>query len=304
MRLRHFAALGLAGVLLLAGCQPEQPTGGKQRPKYYRSSISLSPSTTEIQQTYFYGAKLQGRTSSCNYPPQVKTTGIVCDTKPNYELITQLKPEVVFYDKTLYNESDIAKIKSSAPGALIIEEDVHTLDDYVEFLRVTAGHIGNEMAVNEYCDKVMKTRESVSDIKNRPTTMIITEAENGQMMVAGTKTFIADVVRGCGADVKGPDADKFVPLNAEQFIQTNPDVILVNEPGFKVLMGDGRFGSVKAVAATKPILGEVTAHPDDPAAKAKLRVLPVSEDLLLRAGSRVQNLMDAVIVGIRGAVKP
>jgi len=81
-------------------------------------------------------------------------------------------------------------------------------------------------------------------------------------------------------------------------------VILVNEPGFKVLMGDGRFGSVKAVAATKPILGEVTAHPDDPAAKAKLRVLPVSEDLLLRAGSRVQNLMDAVIVGIRGAVKP
>src|SRR5262249_59598855 len=58
--------------------------------------VSLAPNLTEIVYAVGAGDRLVGRTSYCDYPPQVKTVAEIGDTlHPSVERIIALKPQVV-----------------------------------------------------------------------------------------------------------------------------------------------------------------------------------------------------------------
>ena len=96
-------------------------------------------------------------------------------------------------------------------------------------------------------------------------------------MIAGTKTFTADVFKEVGGTPVGPDVDHFVPVNPEVLASLNPDVIIVPSTkgtaahDVQSIYSDPRFKSTNAVK--------------------KNRVVTMDEDILLRRGSRVDHLV-------------
>ena len=90
-------------------------------------------------------------------------------------------------------------------------------------------------------------------------------------MIAGVKSFQADVVKAATGQPVGPDAQKFVSLNAESLIAMNPDIILTaGSPD--PIYDDARFKSLTAVK--------------------KNRVRGVVQDVILRRGVRVPELIE------------
>lgn len=264
------APWALLALFVIAGCQGERMTlGGKPRPKIYKRVVSLSPSMSEI--TTKMDLVLVGRTAACNYPENIVQAAVVAEVKPNYERLLQVKPDLVVVDKALFSEAEIAKIKATAKSD-VIEMDVHTVDDLIDFIDALAGRIGGELPAQKYLDDIRKQRAIAQASKPaRGVNAVILMGDSaGGYMIAGRGSFTADLIRSAGASVLGPDADKFVPANLEQLLTWNPDTIFV--PGkADSLLKDPRLASLKAIKSG--------------------RVAAASPDLMLRAGARVDGMI-------------
>jgi ABC-type hemin transport system substrate-binding protein len=94
--------------------------------------------------------------------------------------------------------------------------------------------------------------------------------EGTEHYIAGLKSYQADLIRCSGADPVGPDENRMVPMNAESLISLNPDVIVVAGKVDSVL-ADPRLKATNAVKNKK--------------------VIGVKQDIILRAGARIDSLI-------------
>lgn len=264
--------LGALFFLLLAfvvGCDGSQHIGGTPESKRIATVISLSPSTSELMGQYGEGLALIGRTASCNYPAYLSTAPIVGDVKPDYEKIKEIGPDVILYDASLYNENDVAKIKEL--GIRVIPMDVHTIDEFIDFLHKAGSQLGKETRFSEYVDKIYAARGSAQTIAgDHRKKVAVLMGGSGEYMIAGLKSFQADLVRASGGDPVGPDVPNFVQANVESLIRLSPDVILSDGHAEQILK-DPRLASLSAVK--------------------KRNVADINADVLLRAGSRVDTFI-------------
>ena len=277
-------ALPLLLVVLVTGvvgCAEKQVVNVKRRPKLYRSIISLSPSTTEIILSDADSSAVKGRTQSCDWPPSmVNRVPIVAGVKPYYEVIQKIKPDLIVFDPTLYSKADIEKIKSST-GADTFEFHVDTLDEFIQRAQDLGTTVASEMRFNDYINRIITEKGAASGGKFSvtPKTAIIMPGPGNTGMIAGTDSFLADIVKISGGELVGPKGKLFVPLNAESLVSLNPDVIIVpgtksDMSGYTTIMSDPRFASTTAI-------------------KSK-RVGVVDSDTLLRQGQRIDVLIKAV----------
>jgi len=265
---RAFLLLSILSIVV-AGCNPGQETiKWPTRAKEYTSIASLSPSTTELAAGMVYSLKLVGRTAACNYPASVRSAPVVAQVKPDYEKLRAQSPGLVIYDKALYNDQDIQQIK--ALGFDTFEFKATTIDDYERELLKFGSLVSAEDEATSYADKIEgEKRAALGDpINPKPKVVVIMPGGSGEHMIAGTKSFQADMVRVSGGDLVGPDADKFVSINAEQLVQLNPDMIITaGKPDS--LLADPRLQSITAIK------------------KKHLRGL--DQDLVMRRGQRVDK---------------
>lgn len=261
-------SLLLLVALGLGACQPKQIVGGKPGPRI-TSVVSLSPSTTEVLVAAAAFTNLVGRTAACNYPEFVKNAQVVANVKPDYEKIARLKPDLVLYDRSLYSEDDVRKIEEL--GVRTMEMNVRSVDGFVDFLYRLGATIGRETSVSEYADRILDACEQAraEEYARRPRVAIVLGGEGGYL-IAGTDTFQADVLRRVGVEAVGPEGPSFSPLNVEAFIRLDPDVVVSGGSAARIL-ADPRFRTVRAVREG--------------------RVIDVPEDVLLRAGARVDSLI-------------
>ena len=281
-RLRSlFLALPLA---LLVGCQSTAvQIGGKTRPKRYSAVVSLSPSTTEIVADMAYTAHLVGRTSADNYPLSAQKVAVVASTKPDYEMIATLRPDLVVYDGDLYGPADVEKIKALGADTWVM--DAKTVDAYIDQLRHLASMLSTETNGATYVDKVFAARNAAqAEAKTpQPKVAIMLPGQGTEHMIAGAKSFYADAVKAAGGNAIGPDADKFVNVNPEWLISENPDAIVIGvnkadqtsaNEAVNSLLKDGRFKNITAIS--------------------KKQIIAIDQDVLLRRGWRVDKLIDGL----------
>lgn len=312
MRLAWLALLASC-FLLLAGCGPEmQHIGGKDRPKEYRAIVSLSPSLTELIGQYGDMTRLVGRTAADNYPlflsSNPKLQVVVSGVKPNYEKIRSLNPDLVVYDKSLYNEDDVAKLKDL--GVELFEFDADTLDDFIRELYRLAKTVGGELQMSEYVDKINAARSAATELTGgrKPKTAVLMGGDGGEFMILGKDSFQAEVLTISGAEVVGPASDEFVPLNAEALVGWNPEVILIaSEAAMKQWaemaptqsLKDQRTGAVLAPrVAPEALLRD--ARLASTTAIQKKQIASLNPDVILRKGARVDRLIDGVSRFISG----
>ena len=259
----------LIALFLLVGCKQPALYGGKVRTKVFRSIISLSPSTTEL--AGITGVPIVGRTKACNYPPMVSKVEVVADLKPDYEKIATLKPDLILVDKDLYSKAEFDKLRD-IPGVTIKEFGPTSVEEYKKDLYVLGNMISGESNVNDYVIKVGKNVEaSLGEPPPHPiTAALVIPDGTGHHMIAGTKSFQADIVRIMGAKLIGPDSNRFESLNPEFFLSQNPDWIIVAGET-KTFMADKRFANLSAIK--------------------NLKIFGLDQDIVLRRGSRVEKFI-------------
>lgn len=275
-------------IFVVSGCGPKAVTVA-MRPKHYKAIVSLSPGTTEIIASDGDVATLKGRTSSCNFPQYIQSSvPIVAAVKPDYERIQSIHPDLVVYDKSLYSEQDIDKLKST--GADMFAIDANTIDDFTKELYRLGSLIAAETHVNDYVNRihVEMAAAAASPITPTPKVAILMPNESGSDYIEGTDGFLADVVKQAGGQLVGPKSDHFGPVNAEAFVAMNPDVIVV--PGSKLVttgpgqvLNDPRFKSITAVKTGA--------------------VRMIDTDVLLRRGHRLDQLLKGMHTVINPANK-
>jgi iron complex transport system substrate-binding protein len=218
-----------------------------------------------------FHTQLVGRTEFCNFPaidPSVRV--VMRGTKPNYELIANLKPGLVVYDADLFAQTDIDKFKELGIETFAIKG--RTLDEFIDCLYRLGARVGDEINLSSYVDKIYSAREAaiVAAVSPKPKVAILMPGDGTEHMIAGLGSFQADVLRAAGAEPVGPDANQFVTMSAENLVSLNPDVVFVSGNAESVL-DDPRLQSIAAV-------------------KNK-RVAVVNPDVLLRRGVRVNLLI-------------
>src|SRR5690349_21049383 len=103
----------LALIALCYGCgAPANGVADPAKPKSYGKVVSLSPSTSELMADLGAVMYLVGRDESSDRPEEMQNVEIVTkNIKPNYARITELQPDLIVYDATLYNADDVAQLE-------------------------------------------------------------------------------------------------------------------------------------------------------------------------------------------------
>jgi ABC-type Fe3+-hydroxamate transport system substrate-binding protein len=268
-------AVGLLASLSLTGCQGTvySQQGGIPRSKVYRNVVSISPSATEL--VVGLGAKITGRTASDDYPPTIKDVTVVMKgVKPNYEEISAMQTQLVVYDSELFSESDIAKFRELNIDTFDVNSNsIAELEDKVQKLGAL---LGLETMASAYVDRIRKAIDSVSGAAPEPKRKIaiILPGNGSEHLIAGNKSFLAELYDKLGGQLVGPDANNFVPLNAESFRALNPDLIIVGGKADSIRK-DPRFAGMKAI--TGDHIFEF-----------------INQGLLIRRGVRVDKLAESL----------
>ena len=261
--------LSLFACLILFGCTPgAQEVKYEPRPKVYNSAVSLSPGATELLGSVSYNVPILGRTAACNFPPNVKGAPVVAQVKPDYEKIKSLNPGIVIYDASLYNDQDIAQIKTMGIDTFAFK--AKTIDEFVEEVRQFGSLMSAEMDASTYVDKILAERKvaQANGLNPKPRVVLLMAGAGGEHYIAGTKGFHADAIRAAGGEPVGPEQDRYVPIDAEALIKLNPDMILTaGSPD--AIVNDPRLKSMSAIA--------------------KLKVRGIPQDFATRMGFRVDR---------------
>jgi iron complex transport system substrate-binding protein len=247
------------------------------RPAIHRA-VSLSPSTSEIAAIVGGASFLQGRTASDDYPSYVlKSIPIVASVKPDYEKIKAMQPDLILYDSSLFSDADVQKIKDL--GFDTFAFNPKNVQDFEHQLFEFANKTGFQTQVSDYVDRIdVSLGNAAPPPSPSPKVAIIMPGHGGPAMIAGTQTFTADVFKEVGGTPVGPDVNRFVTLNPETLASLNPDVIVIpttkNEAthDLQSVASDPKYKSTNAVKNG--------------------RIVAMDEDIALRAGERVNNLID------------
>jgi len=252
----------------------------KVRPENYQKIVSLSPSTTEILAGSLGVQSLAGRTEACNYPEYaVKSAQVVASTKPDYEKISLIRPDLIVYDAALFGPQDVERIKKLGAAAYGIS--ANNLTDFRTQVFELANLVGGSTRASEYLDKISGAQASAQGIAPTPArkVAVILPSQSGQHMIAAKDSFVANVVKAAGGEPVGPDGTVFVPIGAEALVGLNPDVIIVSASandtkGAEALLRDPRLKTTAAIR------------------NRQLRA--INSDILLRRGARVEQLVEKV----------
>jgi iron complex transport system substrate-binding protein len=249
MRKAILSVVAIALISLL-GCKQTKQFGGEPRlvADNPYPMISLSPSSTEILSTV--SINFDGRTSACDYPPSVGQKQIFGGVKPDYEAINRFKPKTIVIESNLYSDAEVKKLEQT--GASIYSFKATKVEDFIKELYVLGNKAGSETEIASYVEKIYRERSSA--IGEKPAkaykTVIIMPGANGLHMIAGVKSFQAEVIRDCGLDVVGPQSDRFEPVSGEYLATENPEMIVV-AGATKDLLADKRLTNIDAVKNLK-----------------------------------------------------
>jgi iron complex transport system substrate-binding protein len=227
-------AVNLALVLaaaLVAGCGGSAPPAG-QGEKPLRI-LSLTPNVTEMLFAMGLGDKVVGRSSYCEYPPEVKSLPAVGDTMQlNLEKVIQLEPTVCF----MITRRDDVPRRLQGMGIRTVALQSDRMDQMLDAIRTIGRETGREEAAAALVARIegdlAGVRRSVAGLP-RPRTLFAFPMTVGssRIMVAGRGTFVDDLLAVAGAGNAYPEKADWPTVGPQQVIALQPEVVIINATG-------------------------------------------------------------------------
>ncbi len=273
--MRAAPSLLLPLALVLIGCGSKaQQVGGVPRFGVPPKVVSLSPSTTEIIASDLDLRLLVGRTESDDYPKNVLAVPVVASVKPDFEKIKASGATDLVYDADLYGPDDIKRIE--AMGLRGFAFQAHDLAGFEKELYSLSGSFGSETNVSGYVDRIERERGTAEGDPPSPKPKVAVVLGGGDY-VAGTDSFVANIVRVAGGEPVGPKSGKFDAASPEAMVAAVPDVIV---------LATSKEAGARDLAALK-------ANPRFSASPAVKngRVAALNQDVVVRRGARVDTLI-------------
>lgn len=220
------ASITLAVVLaaLDAGCgvASVDPVAG--------TAVSLAPNITEMVYALGLDTQLVGVTSACDWPEQAREKTVVGDMgRPNLEMLTELRPEVVLC--TGMEEGEVlAALRASGVSVVTVPQD--TLADIYEAARVVARALGDPdvgTALGEDIEKRVEAARSVTrhltpDSRHR----VFGEIWDDPLITCGAGSFLDEVITAAGGvNVASTLAQPYARIGAESVVASAPSAILL-----------------------------------------------------------------------------
>jgi iron complex transport system substrate-binding protein len=209
-------------VAITTGCARQEETR-----KGDTRIVSLAPNMTEIVCAIGAGDLLVGRTSACNYPPQVVSkVPVVADFgAPVFESLIKARPTLVL-EVDLQNE--IISRRLDELGFKRLRVPCRTLSDIPVAIKSVGIMLHRESDANTLADSLNASIEELrrgTPRTNRP--KVFVEIWNNPLMTAGSKSFISELITIAGGENLGDRiARQYFEVASEWVISHNPDVII------------------------------------------------------------------------------
>jgi iron complex transport system substrate-binding protein len=241
--------------------------------------ISLAPSMTEIVYALGGGESLVGRTTACNYPPEVSSVPVIAAFGvPSMEALIATAPTHVM-------QTDLAdKSLGAVFDKLGIERVIcpaRTLDEIGQTMATVATLVGTEVArqrVAEYQRKLSELRTRDAGVTNRP--RVYMEIWHDPPMTCGSASFLSEMVRlAGGVSITDCVDQEFYAVSPEWIVAQDPDVIIctymAEADSLEALMDQRGWRRLRAVSAGRVYGG-------------------LDNDIVLRPGPRVMEGIEAL----------
>ncbi|MGK0272196.1 MAG: ABC-type Fe3+-hydroxamate transport system substrate-binding protein [Cocleimonas sp.] len=199
--------------------------------------ISLVPSQTELLFDLGLVEEVVGITKFCTDPAnKVKNVRKVGGTKKfNLDVIAELKPDLIIGNKEENYEEGINQLKQHYP---VWMSDIVTLDDALKMIQQIGILVGKKSKANEMVESI---RQSTSDLENAVNNKTASTNDfktvayliwKKPYMVAGSDTFIDEMIKLCGLHNIFSDQDRYPETSLESLQDIKPDVIMLSTEPF------------------------------------------------------------------------
>jgi iron complex transport system substrate-binding protein len=242
--------------------------------------ISLSPTSTEILFAIGAGDRVVGVTEYCNYPEEAEERGKIGGVSTvSIEKVVSLEPDLVFGDK-LNGKGTFERLEElDIPVVGLNPVNISgILDDIMLVGRLTGEEKKASSLVRDMERRLETIKNRTMDV-SRPKVAHITW--HSPIWVAGSGTVQNELIEIAGGKNVFSDLKDWDTVSLEEFIDRNPDVIIVS-------VGHG-------VAGMKPyeyILNEERLKIVTGVEKG--RVYTINADIASRSGPRIVDATETV----------
>lgn len=218
-------------LLTCSGCFQRQPVATTQAGEM--RIISLAPSITEIICALGAEKTLVGRTSACDYPPEiVKDVPVVGGFgAPSLELLLKTRPTLIL-DIALEDKNIGDQIKTL--GLRRERVKCSRVDDIPQAILTVGKYLHREKAAATLAEQISREIASLRSAAQQkrdssyPFPTVYVEIWSDPLMTVGGQSFISDLIqlaggRNIGDELKDKD---YFHASAEWVVARNPDIIL------------------------------------------------------------------------------
>lgn len=247
-------------------------------PTQVRRIVSLAPSLTETVYALGLQDRLVGDTEYCDYPPDAakkhKVGGAI---NPNMEEIAALRPDVVLVVKSLNRLETVRALEQL--GIPVYSADPHSVVDVLESMKKLADVLGAGPAGAELEQKLRERLAAIqAKLKGVPAKRVFFVVWTEPLQSIGRKTFIADLLKYCGA-ISVVDSEQDWPkYSLEETVRLQPEYLVFASSHSEAVKND-----VEALAV-KPGWSAMDA--------IKLRRIAIVSDAINRPGPRIVDAVE------------
>jgi iron complex transport system substrate-binding protein len=245
--------------------------------------ISLAPSNTEIVCALGACDKLIGIDQFSDFPAQVKSLPKVSDGfNPNYEQIVAAKPDLVLI-AAISSPDVVKKFDEIKLPALVIGDVNSSFASVKKDIQLVGKALGADTQATEVIagmdKKLADLQTKLAQAKTKPRVFWELDATDpAKPFTPGPGTFVNEIIALAGGEnIAGKATSPYVQINAEQVIQSNPEVIILS---------DAAYGVPPESVAKRPGWDVITAVKEN-------KVFAIDDNLVSRPGPRVIDGLEA-----------
>jgi iron complex transport system substrate-binding protein len=246
--------------------------------------VSLAPANTEILFALGLGDRVVGVTDYCNYPAEALAIEKVGGySTVNVEKVIAARPDLVV--AAFGNTEEVVDHLRSL-GLTIIALHPESIDDVIDNIRLVGTATGTEpeaeAIATDLDQRIAAVTAQTAGITDRPSVVHVVWYD--PLWVSGSGTFQDQMFEMAGGTNAFPDVKGWEIVSLEEFVTTNPDIILVNSG---TGMGESGYDLIHSYVVDEPRFQGLAAVKND-------RVYVVDSDMIDRGGPRIVDALEQV----------
>lgn len=201
--------------------------------KKYSRIISLVPSQTELLFYLGLEKEVTGITKFCIHPTEwYRNKPRVGGTKNiNFKIIQQLSPDLIIANK---EENVKEQVENLAEKYDVWITEVNNLSDAIKMIEDIGKLIGRTEPASVLTLQVNEEFKKLENISSNPSGVIRTAyfIWKDPYMVAGSDTFINDMMNYCGLENVFADQNRYPQITLDEVKEKNTELILLSSEPF------------------------------------------------------------------------